>query len=77
MPPISSSGIGVDWSVFRMCQNAGELAQPLRAALPEDLGFIPSTHKAAHKHLEFQFQGIQCLFWPLWVLGTHIAHRYI
>lgn len=32
-------------------------------ALAENLGSVPSSHMAAHKHLEFQLQGTQC---PLW-----------
>jgi hypothetical protein len=40
-------------------EEEGETAQWLRAlaALPEDLGSIPSTHTAAHNCLELQFQG--------------------
>ena len=33
------------------------MAQWLRAALPEDLGSIPSTHMAAHNCLKIQLQG--------------------
>ena len=29
------------------------------AALAEDLGVVPSTHTAAHSHLELQSQGTQ------------------
>lgn len=40
----------------------GEMALLLRvlATLPEDLGFILSTHMTAHDHLELQHQVIQC-----------------
>jgi hypothetical protein len=29
-------------------------------ALPEGPGLVPSTHMAAHNHLQLQLQGIQC-----------------
>lgn len=38
---------------FHRDPKTGEMAHPLRklAALPEDCGFIPSTHVVAHNHL--------------------------
>lgn len=36
------------------------------AALPEDLGSFPHTHKAAHDCLKLQFRGIRC---PLCLLS--------
>ena len=39
------------------------MAQWLRApaAVPKNRGSDPSTHMAAHNHLQLQFQGISCL----------------
>lgn len=40
------------------------MAQQLRAldVLAHSLGFVPSTHMAAHNHLSLQFQGISKSF---------------
>lgn len=41
------------------------------AALPEDQGFIPSTHRVANKRLYSDPLGSVALFCHLWVLHTH------
>lgn len=61
---------------------AGEMGPWLRAfvALMGDLGLVPCTHMVAHKHSEFQFQGIQGPLLGLWVPGMHVVagkHSYI
>ena len=55
------------------------LAQRLAlVAFTEDLRLIPSTHKVAHKLLEFQFQGIQCPLLPSEGVRHYCgAHKYI
>ena len=52
------------------------MAQWLRAlvALPEDWGSIPSTHRAAHNFLSFQFQGTQQLHTDICSHNMH-AHE--
>ena len=58
-----------------------EVAQLLRAlaALGENLGSIPCTHKAAHNHAEPGYWGSNSLFWLLWSLHTcsHRQRRFI
>ena len=51
-------GLQVNKKIFKIDvlierEGAGEMAQRLRAlvALPEDLGSIPSTHRADYNHL--------------------------
>ena len=51
-------GLQVNKKIFKIDvlierEGAGEMAQRLRAlvALPQDLGSIPSTHRAAYNHL--------------------------
>ena len=60
-------------------QKAGEMAQWLRAlaALREDLGSIPSTHKAAHSCP----RRLATFFWPPWALHAcvygHVCQQNI
>jgi hypothetical protein len=53
-----------------------EMAQQIRTqtSVPEDLGSILSTHKAAHT-IYLQFQGVSAIFWPLQAASTHVVHR--
>jgi hypothetical protein len=50
------NAIQFEWQISKPYDNlligAGETAQPLRAlaALPEDLGSVPSTHMVTHYH---------------------------
>jgi hypothetical protein len=47
------------------------------AALPEDVGSIPSTHMVAHNHLYCNSSSMasETLFWPQQVLDVHVRHR--
>lgn len=44
------------------------------AALPEDLGSVPSTHKVAPNHLYLRLQEIQHHLLPPWVPGRQVVH---
>jgi hypothetical protein len=59
---------------------SGEMAWWLRAStltiLSEDLGLISSIHMVAHKHLQLQFQGLQCSLLPDWEQGMYVVHRH-
>lgn len=51
----------------------GELPLQVRApaALPEDLGLVPSSHMTAHS---ISNSSPSSLFWPPWVLHAYGAH---
>jgi hypothetical protein len=52
--------------IILIISGAGEMAQWLRAlaALPEDLGWIPSTHMVATTICSSSSRGSDALFWP-------------
>jgi hypothetical protein len=52
------------------------MAQCLRAlaALPEDLGSIPSTHMAAHNCLQLQSWESNAFFWPPGAPDKQMVH---
>ena len=53
------------------------MAQQLRAlaALPEDSGLKPRSHKVAH-NCNSSFKRPDALFCPPWAPGTHVVHRH-
>ena len=56
----------------------GKMAQWLRAlaALPENLGSIPSIHVAAHKYLKLSSKAADNHFWPLQATPVYQAHTW-
>lgn len=65
---------------LRNNSGAGVMAQVLRAptALPEELGSITSTHKAAHQPSSSEGD-LMPSCWPLWASGMHAygtCHRH-
>jgi hypothetical protein len=62
---------GQAWEAKR---GAGEMTQQLRAlaALPEDLGSIPST--PIRQLCNSSSRGSDAFLWSLWALHTHGAH---
>jgi hypothetical protein len=60
-------------------RRTGKMAQWLRAlaALPKDLGSIPSTYKEAHKpSVNLVLGGCDTLAWPPELPGASIVYRY-
>lgn len=45
------------------------------AAVAEDPGLVPGTHREAHTYSSSR--GCGTLFWPLWPTGTHDAHTHM
>lgn len=46
------------------------------AALSEDQALISNTHLAEDHCLRLHSRIDNVFCWPLWVSGTHVAHRY-
>jgi hypothetical protein len=46
------------------------------AALPEDLGSIPSTDMVSHSSCNFSSRESKGFFWSPWAPGMHVLHRH-
>jgi hypothetical protein len=60
------------WAFEIFCNGLGDMAQQLILAVPtEEMSLISSTHMETYKTSS---KKTNALFWPPWVLDTHILH---